>query len=75
MTGSFVTRRLRRFDDVFFDFSARRAAQKARFGGELFPAQMPEGVSGRTFVDFFRTDATTGQPKGIVAIRLEDLPS
>ena len=33
---------------VFFDFADERAAQKAQFGGELFPAQLPEGGTGRT---------------------------
>jgi hypothetical protein len=59
---------------VFFDFSRRRAAQKARFHGEFFPAQLPEGMSGRTFLEFFQTDRETGQPKGIVALDLGELP-
>jgi hypothetical protein len=59
-------------DSVFFDFSNRRAAQKDRFGGELFPAQLPEGVSGVTFLEFFQTDRETGGRKGIVGIRLEE---
>jgi hypothetical protein len=59
---------------VFFDFSRRRAAQKAMFHGEFFPAQLPEGMSGRTFLEFFQTDRETGQPKGIVALDLGELP-
>jgi hypothetical protein len=62
-----------RLDSVFFDFSNSRAAQKQRFGGELFPAQVPEGVTGVTFLEFFQMDRSTGQAKGIVAVRLEDL--
>ena len=58
---------------IFFDFSAGRAAQKAEFAGEFFPAQLPEGLSGRTFLDFFQRDRD-GQPKGIVALDLESLP-
>ena len=58
-------------DPVFLTFDNGRAAQKARFGGELFPAELPEGRSGRTFVDFFQTDKETGAPKGIVAIALD----
>jgi len=58
-------------DPVFLDFSRRRAAQKARFGGEFFPAQTPAGVSGRTFLEFFQIDKVTGDPKGIVALDLE----
>lgn len=61
-----------RLDPIFLDFSDGRAAQKRRFGGELFPAQLPEGITGRTFLAFFQTDRRTGRGKGIVAIRLED---
>jgi len=70
LDGSFVTRKERpgdfdacwdvrnvddaKLDSVFWDFSRGRAAQKQRFLGELFPAQLPEGATGRAFVDFFR---------------------
>ena len=57
-------------DPIFFDFDDGRAAQKARFGGEFFPAQMPEGWSGKTFLEFFQTDRVTGAPKGIIGIDL-----
>jgi len=57
-------------DPVLLDFSNGRAAQKARYGGELFPAELPEGASGRTFLEFFQTDRNTGAPKGIVSIDL-----
>jgi hypothetical protein len=33
-------------DSVFLDFSKGRTAQKRKFFGEFFPAQMPEGASG-----------------------------
>jgi hypothetical protein len=48
-------------DPIFFDFDNKRAAQKARFGGELFPAT--------GFKEFFQQDRD-GNPKGIVAIDL-----
>ena len=86
LDGSFVTRKEHpgdfdacwdvrnvddaRLDPVFWDFSRGRAAQKQRFLGEFFPAQLPEGATGRAFVDFFRVNKTTGEPKGILAIRL-----
>jgi hypothetical protein len=57
-------------DPVFFDFNDGRAAQKARFGGEFFPAQLPEGDSGKTFLEFFQIDKNTGDPKGIVGVDL-----
>lgn len=62
-------------DPVFLDFSNSRAAQKRRFMGEFFPAQLPEGASGKTFLEFFQTDKDSGNPKGIVAIDLKRLLS
>lgn len=59
-------------DPVFFDFDDGRAAQKARFGAEFFPAQVPEGLTGRTFLEFFQIDRQTGEPKGIIELRLDD---
>jgi hypothetical protein len=43
---------------------------KAKYGGDLFPAEVPEGASGKAFLDFFQTDRRTGKPKGIVLIVL-----
>jgi Family of unknown function (DUF6932) len=57
-------------DPVFLDFSHARAAQKARFLGEFFPADLPEGLTGKTFLEFFQTDKDTGVAKGIVALNL-----
>ena len=59
-------------DPVFFDFADGRAAQKARFGAEFFPAQLPEGVTGRAFLEFFQIDKQTGEPKGIIELELDD---
>ena len=60
-------------DPVLLDFSDRRRAQKERFGGELFPADSAAEPSGTRFLDYFQRDRTTGGPKGIVAINLEEL--
>lgn len=60
-------------EPVLFDFRNRRAAQKAKFSGELFPAQQPANSLGQTFLDFFQQDKNTGQPKGIVAVDLGSL--
>jgi hypothetical protein len=60
-----------KLDSVFLDFTNLRAAQKARFQGEFFPADIPEGVSGRTFLEFFQRDKDSGEPKGIVALDME----
>jgi hypothetical protein len=59
-------------DSVFLDFSRGRSAQKRKYFGELFPAQMPEGASGRAFLEFFQTDKETGRSKGIVGLNLQE---
>jgi len=59
-----------KLDPVFLDFSRGRTRQKERFGGEFFPADLPEGETGRTFLEFFQTDKETGDAKGIVVIDL-----
>ena len=61
-------------DLVFLDFSNARAAQKAKYLGEFFPAELPEGISGRVFLEFFQIDKDTGEPKGIIALDLRRLP-
>ena len=58
-------------DPVLLDFSHRRAAQKAKYGGELFPAEVAAEPGGTRFLDYFQRDRATGEPKGIVAIDLE----
>lgn len=60
-----------RLDPVLLDFSPQgRRAMKAKYLGDLFPAEIPEGASGKAFLDFFQTDRRTGEPKGIVAVDL-----
>jgi len=63
-----------RLDGELLDFSGRRAAQKARYGGELFPIETAAEPSGTTFLDYFQRDRDTGQPKGVIAIDLGALP-
>jgi hypothetical protein len=55
---------------VLLEFGKERAAQKVKFKGELFPAETPEGVSGKAVLEFFQTDKATGSRKGIIGIRL-----
>jgi len=59
-----------KLDPVFLDFSNSRARQKARFLGEFFPAELPEGLTGRTFLEFFQMDKETGASKGVLALNL-----
>ena len=56
-------------DSVLLDFSRKRAAQKAKYGGELFLASTIADSQGQTFLDFFQRDRD-GNPKGIVEVRL-----
>ena len=55
-------------DPLLFDLSNQRAAQKARFGGELFP-NVIESQSGLAFAEFFQNERDTSR-KGIVVIHL-----
>lgn len=61
-------------DPVLLVFANARAAQKERFGGELFLAEAIAAPDGTRFLDYFQRDKLTGEPKGIVAINLEELP-
>jgi hypothetical protein len=56
-------------EPVLLDLSNNCSAQKAKFGGELFPADKPTYLSGETHLDFFQKDRD-GNPKGIVSIHL-----
>ena len=60
-------------DAIFFDFEDERAAQKRRFGGEFFPAQIVEGVTSRSFLRFFQY-TRDDEPVGIVAVDLATIP-
>ena len=57
-------------DPVLLTFDAGRAAQKATYMGELFPASVVANAGGFSFIDFFQIDKETGDPKGIIAIDL-----
>jgi hypothetical protein len=61
-------------DPVLLIFANRREAQKARFGGELFPADLAADPHGTRFLDYFQLDKMTGERKGIVALDLEGPP-
>ena len=60
-----------KLDPVLLEFANGRAAQKSKFFGELFPADLTEGNSGKTWLDFFQLDKDTGVPKGVVTIDLK----
>jgi hypothetical protein len=56
-----------RVDPVLLDFSRNRAAQKAKYLGELFVAEGREGGSGRTWLAFFQLTRSQ-EAKGIVSL-------
>ena len=60
-------------DQVLLTFDPGRAAQKAKYMGELFPASVIANTDGLSFLEFFQTDKDTGRPKGIIAIDLGGL--
>jgi hypothetical protein len=62
-------------DPVFLDFSNRRAAQRAKYFGEFFPAHLQAEATSpfRTFLNFFQTDKVTGAKKGIVGINISKI--
>ena len=57
-------------DPVLLEFDRGRAAQRAKYGGEFFPATWVARMRGDVFLDFFQIDRETGQTKGIVALDL-----
>lgn len=59
-----------RLDPVLLTFDAGRRTQKATYGGELFPAQVPADEAGTVFLDFFQVDKRTGRSKGIIRLSL-----
>lgn len=60
-------------DPVLLDFENRRAAQKAKYFGELFIAESIAAPQGTRFLDYFQRDKHTGEPKGIVVMDLAEL--
>ena len=58
-----------KLNPALLDFSPKgRNTMKEKYKGDLFPAEIPEGISGKLFLDFFQTDKTTGELKGIIAL-------
>lgn len=58
-----------KLDPVLLQQDNFRAAQKAKFFGELFPADFTTAL-GHGWLQFFQTDKNTAGPKGIIAIDL-----
>lgn len=56
-----------RLDPVLLDFEGTREAQKAKYGGELFPIGIPGAFD---FLNFFQAEKASGMPKGIIRVKL-----
>jgi hypothetical protein len=59
-----------RIDPVLFDFAARRAAMKKKYGGELFVAEWDATGLGQPYRRFFQF-TRDGEEKGVVVLKLE----
>lgn len=59
-----------KMDAVLLDYTNQRAAQKAKYSGEVFVAEMAADILGQPYLDFFQTEKTTGRKKGIVCLNL-----
>ena len=59
-------------DPTLLIFDPDRATQKAKYGGEFFPAASIASPDGFSFYEFFQIDKETGEAKGIIAIDLEE---
>lgn len=57
-----------RLDPVLLDFRNKRAAQKAKYFGEMFAVELPHSPG---LLDFFQSEKFTDQPKGIIRISLD----
>jgi hypothetical protein len=65
---------LNRLDPILLDVTIPgRRKQKFKYDGEFLPSTTIESATWKTFLDFFQTDKNTGDQKGIIEIRLEDL--
>lgn len=64
---------LDRLDAELKDFSDKCAAQKARYGGELYPADWAAEPGGMRFRDYFQRDVISKQAKGVIAVDVAGL--
>jgi hypothetical protein len=60
-------------DPVLKDFSNCRAAQKQKYGGEFFEAEVEAVPDGTLYLDFFQL-TKDGKRKGIILLKLSELP-
>ncbi|WP_233258307.1 DUF6932 family protein [[Phormidium] sp. ETS-05] len=58
---------------TLYSFGLRRAEQKSKYRGELFPANYPANETAITYLDFFQFDTRTNSRKGIIPHRFTRL--
>ena len=61
-----------KLEPTLLEFANGRAAQKAKYFGELIPASSAADTNGFSFLDFFQTDTDNGRRKGILSIDLRE---
>lgn len=58
-----------KLDPVLLNFDNKRAAQKYKYGGELF-ISISQAAHGVSYLEFFQNDHYSGLRKGVLSIRL-----
>ena len=61
---------LEKVEPTLLQFENQRYAQKVKFKGEFFPFSAIAAKPRTTFIEFFQIDKHTGNPKGIVGLKL-----
>ena len=56
---------------TLYNFALRRAEQKSKYKGEIFPSNYPANDTGTAYIEFFQFDTRTNTLKGIIAIDLQ----
>lgn len=59
-----------KLDPVLLQYDNSRAAQKAKYFGEMFIANLPASPS-EIYLEFFQTEKDTGKKKGILKIEIQ----
>lgn len=55
---------------TIYNFTLQRTQQKAKYKGEIFPANYSANETGTLYIDFFQFDTRANISKGIIAIDL-----
>ncbi|RYG12558.1 MAG: hypothetical protein EOO07_18875 [Chitinophagaceae bacterium] len=55
---------------ILFDLKPPRIAQQMKYIADILPAYFTDNTTKKTFLDFFKTDKLSNQPKGIIKIEI-----